>query len=78
YDTAVRIVDKKYYKRAMHKSFLNIYKNECSFLVTGRKIDGKYKGLGDIKIADYEELFSIIPEENFRLDVSSTELRKRL
>ncbi len=78
YDTAVRILDKKYYKRDMHKSFLNIYKNECSFLVTGREIDGKYKGLGDIKIADYEELFSIIPEENFRLDISSTELRKRL
>jgi len=78
YDTAVRILDKKYYKKDIQESFSNIYKNECSFLVTGREIDGKYKDLGDIKIVDYKGLFSIISEENFRVDISSTELRKRL
>ncbi|MBM01998.1 MAG: hypothetical protein CL762_04705 [Chloroflexi bacterium] len=78
YDTAVRIFDKKYYKKDMHQSLSNIYKNGCSFLVTGREKDGKYKSMRDINIEDYKELFSIIPEENFRLDISSTELRKRL
>ena len=78
YDTAVRILDNKYYEKDMKESLSNIKKNECSFLVTGRKINGKYKFLNDLEIEDYKELFSIIPEENFRLDISSTEIRDKL
>ena len=78
YDTAVRILDNKYYEKDMKESLSNIKKNECSFLVTGRKINGKYKYLNNLEIADYKGLFSIIPEENFRLDISSTEIRDKL
>ena len=78
YDTAVRILDNKYYEKDMKESLSNIKKNECSFLVTGRKINGKYKYLNDLEIEDYKGLFSIIPEENFRLDISSTEIRDKL
>ena len=69
YDTAVRILDNKYYEKDMKESLSNIKKNECSFLVTGRKINGKYKYLNDLEIEEYKGLFSIIPEENFRLDI---------
>ena len=78
YDTAVRILDNKYYEKDMKESLSNIKKNECSFLVTGRKINGKYKYLNDVEIEEYKGLFSIIPEENFRLDISSTEIRDKL
>ena len=78
YDTAVRILDNKYYEKDIKESLSNIKKNECSFLVTGRKINGKYKYLNNLEIADYKALFSIIPEENFRLDISSTEIRDKL
>ena len=78
YDTAVRILDNKYYEKDMKESLSNIKKNECSFLVTGRKINGKYKYLNDLEIEEYKGLFSIIPEENFRLDISSTEIRDKL
>ena len=78
YDTAVRILDNKYYEKDIKESLSNIKKNECSFLVTGRKINGKYKFLNDLEIEDYKDLFSIIPEENFRLDISSTEIRDKL
>ena len=78
YDTAVRILDNKYYEKDMKESLSNIKKNECSFLVTGRKINGKYNYLNDLEIEDHKGLFSIIPEENFRLDISSTEIRDKL
>ena len=78
YDTAVRILDNKYYEKDIKESLSNIKKNECSFLVTGRKINGKYKYLNDLEIEEYKGLFSIIPEENFRLDISSTEIRDKL
>ena len=78
YDTAVRILDNKYYEKDMKESLSNIKKNECSFLVTGRKINGKCKYLNDLEIEYYKGLFSIIPEENFRLDISSTEIRDKL
>lgn len=78
YDTAVRILDNKYYEKDMKESLSNIKKNECSFLVTGRKINGKYKYLNDLEIEGHKGLFSIIPEENFRLDISSTEIRDKL
>jgi len=78
YDTAVRILDNKYYEKDIKESLSNIKKNECSFLVTGRKINGKYKYLNDLEIEDHKGLFSIIPEENFRLDISSTEIRDKL
>ncbi|MBN33056.1 MAG: hypothetical protein CL906_03935 [Dehalococcoidia bacterium] len=78
YDTAVRILDNKYYEKDIKESLSNIKKNECSFLVTGRKINGKYKYLNDLEIEYHKGLFSIIPEENFRLDISSTEIRDKL
>mgnify|MGYP001560314749 CR=1 FL=1 len=78
YDTAIRIMDRKYYENDIFKSFSNINSNECSFIVSGRSINGKYKDLSDINITGYEELFTPLPKENFRFDISSTKLRKDL
>ncbi len=78
YDTAIRIMDEKYYKGDIFKSFSNINSNECSFIVSGRSINGDYKDLSDINIAGFEELFTPLPKENFRFDISSTQLRKDL
>jgi nicotinic acid mononucleotide adenylyltransferase len=78
YDTAARLMDQKYYENNILKSFLNIKNNECSFIVSGRSVNGKYKDLSDINITGFKELFTPLPKESFSFDISSTELRKGL
>ena len=46
------------------------------FVVAGRLHHGEFQGLEQINIpSGFEELFIPIPEELFREDISSTELR---
>ena len=52
-----------------------IKKNGCSFLVTGRYIDKKYYDPNEINYGEFKDFFSILPENKFRLDISSTILR---
>ncbi|GJM93509.1 hypothetical protein PR202_ga10071 [Eleusine coracana subsp. coracana] len=49
-----------------------------TFLVGGRKIEGVFKVLEDLDIpGELRDMFISIPEEKFRLDISSTELREK-
>ena len=76
YDTALRLVDDKYYDDDFRKSLKIIEKNNCSFLVSGWFINKKYKKPNNINFEEYDYLFNILSEEKFRIDISSTELRR--
>ena len=75
YDTALRLIDKKYYSNNINDAYNEIKKNGCSFLVTGRYIDKKYYDPNEIDYGEFKDFFSILPENKFRLDISSTILR---
>ena len=48
----------------------------CAFLVCGRKDGGTFKTLKDIRVPDaVSDVFEAL--ENFRIDVSSTEIRRK-
>lgn len=83
YDTAVRILDPKYYGGTdldMGMDLQCIRSKECRFMVAGRtvEIDGKkiYRALENVAIPTrLEELF--LPLDNFRVDISSTMIRSQ-
>jgi hypothetical protein len=80
-DTAARIVHPRFYadsEEKLHDALALIRSHRCRFLVAGRvNAEGEFLGLAGANVpAPFEDLFSEIPEANFRLDVSSTELRE--
>jgi hypothetical protein len=79
-DTAERIVHPRYYggsEEGMHTALCRIRDAGCRFLVAGRKVGERFETLGDIELpAEFAELFTAIPPDEFRADVSSTELRR--
>lgn len=76
YDTAVRVVDAKYYDGTVEAALDGIRETGCDFLVAGRLDNGSFRSVADLKIPHgYESLFDVISEEEFRFDGSSTELR---
>jgi hypothetical protein len=81
-DTAERLVAPKYYgddEIRMHAALEEIAASGCGFLVAVR-IDatGLVRGLSDIAVPRrYVDLFSEIPEQRFRFDTSSSEIRAR-
>ena len=81
WDTMVRVIDPKYYgdsETAMLTALAEIWARGCRFLVAGRQVDGSFRTLADVAIPQgFQPLFQSIPEERFRADVSSTELRER-
>lgn len=80
-DTIARIADVRYYDEcdALRDEAINeIDRNGCRFLVFGRHFDGRFCTLSDIELPETLGLLcSEVPEERFRLDVSSTELRRQ-
>lgn len=79
-DTAVRIVDPRYYQGdagAMRTGLETIRANGCRFLVSGRKIAGRYVGFEQLDLANAPDLFAELPESAFRLDISSSQIRAR-
>ncbi|KAL9830316.1 putative Cytidyltransferase-like domain, rossmann-like alpha/beta/alpha sandwich [Arabidopsis thaliana] len=79
-DTAARLVNPKYYEGS-HKRMLEVLgdckQTGCKFLVGGRNVDGVFKVLDDLEIPkDLSTMFTSIPADTFRMDISSTELRK--
>jgi hypothetical protein len=82
YDTAIRIVNSKYYNNSdaeRDTALEGMQHNGCGFIVGGRTIDGKFHYIDskDINIpAHLMKLFASIPENIFREDISSTELRQ--
>lgn len=84
HDTAIRLVQERYYgsETAMLLQFARLANQNCDFLVAGRMgEDGKFRTLEDIEdvpdIIKRGSLFTSIPSENFRVDISSTEIRAR-
>jgi hypothetical protein len=81
-DTAERLFAPRYYgddEARMHAALEEIAASGCSFMVAVR-IDaaGRVRGLGDIPVPRrYADRFTEIPEQRFRLDTSSTEIRAR-
>ena len=81
-DTAERLVAPKYYgddEARMHAALEDIGRAGGSFLVAVR-IDaaGRVRALSDVPVPQrYAGLFTEIPEDRFRLDTSSSEIRAR-
>lgn len=79
-DTAERLVQLRFYnhnRTNMHAAFDHLRTAGCRFLVAGRVRDGRFFSLPDIEIPEwYRALFEAIPEEQFRIDISSTEIRE--
>ena len=78
-DTALRLVDPKYYDndvQNMYTSLQKVMDNKCDFLVAGRLQNSEFKTINDMAIPEaFISLFQGIPESQFRMDLSSTELR---
>ncbi|KAJ0962668.1 hypothetical protein J5N97_027790 [Dioscorea zingiberensis] len=80
-DTAARLINPKYYGGdygRMLEILGGCKRSSCTFLVGGRNVDGVFKVLEDFDIPqELEGMFISIPENSFRMDISSTEIRKR-
>lgn len=81
-DTAERLFLPKYYgddADRMHLALEEIASSGASFLVACRSdASGRVRTLTDIAVPQrYADLFTEIPEERFRSDMSSTEIRAR-
>ncbi|KAH9746690.1 CTP transf like domain-containing protein [Citrus sinensis] len=80
-DTAARLIDPKYYDGdpgKMVEVLSGCKRTGCTFIVAGRNIDGVFKVLEDFDIPEVvRDIFVSIPVEEFRMDISSTEIRKR-
>lgn len=81
YDTAVRLLQGKYYEgrdRGMVAALDELAGDRCRFWVAGRLQGGVYQTLADIDLPRaHAALFAAIPEGEFRMDISSTQLRAR-
>jgi hypothetical protein len=78
-DTAVRIVQPRFYGDSVEQmcaALDEIRRTGARFLVAGRLVDGKFIGLEQVEILEpCRDLFTTIPAEKFRVDISSTQLR---
>jgi len=79
-DTAERIVEPRYYGGSieqMRAALLRVRQAGCRFLVAGRKVGECFQTLADVDLLpEFAGLFTSIPADVFRADVSSTELRR--
>ena len=80
YDTALRLLQSRYYdddKSKMHAALATTQAAGCRFLVAGRRWQGRFRTASDLSIpAAFADLFDELPEDDFRLDTSSTEVRE--
>lgn len=78
-DTAVRVLQKKFYRNSetqMNNALHRIAEHGCRFLVAARPMNGSILSLGECEIPTaFRDLFEAIPQEDFLLDFSSTQLR---
>lgn len=80
FDTAVRLVEPRYYgdEAAMHAALAAIRDQGCRFLVAGRVQNGDFGTLDQVGVPPmFQDMFLALPEARFRIDLSSTELRRR-
>ncbi len=80
YDTALRLLESRYYdddESKMHAALAAIRAAGCRFLVAGRRWQGRFRTASDLSIpAGFADLFEELPEGDFRIDTSSTEVRE--
>jgi hypothetical protein len=82
YDTAARILAPRYYQdstAALHDALQALHDAGCRFLVAGRlDAAGRFLRVEDLTPPGaFRHLFDGIAEEQFRLDLSSTQLRQQ-
>lgn len=79
FDTASRLIDPAYYdgdRQQMLDALAAIRDAGCRFLVAGRLHGDVFRTLDDMRIpVGFENLFEGLPEEAFRVDLSSSYLR---
>lgn len=80
-DTVVRVLDPQYYgnsRTAMIDAMKFIRSHKCYFVVGGRLRGETWVDLNGVHIPEeVRDMFIPIPKELFRVDISSTEIRKR-
>lgn len=81
-DTAARILQPRFYgdsAERMEQALATLRDHRCRFLVAGRvDASGQFLALDDLAIPPaHRDLFTAIPADLFRMDVSSTQLRKQ-
>jgi hypothetical protein len=80
-DTAARVVQPRYYgdETDMARALDAIRDRGCRFFVGGRlDRDGRFVDVAGVAIPDrYRDMFAGLGETEFRVDVSSTELRRQ-
>lgn len=83
-DTLARLVDPRFYARdegGVRDAFARMRTAGCRFLVAARldPSSGRVRTLADCAIPrGFERLFEAIPATDFRMDLSSTELREKM
>jgi len=79
-DTLRRIADDRYYRHdpgARDAALRGIAARRCHFLVFGRQAEGRFLTLADLELpAVLRRISRGVPAEQFREDISSTELRQ--
>ena len=82
-DTAARLVDPRFYGdsvAAMRGALEEVARYGCSFLVAGRLVEERFRTLADVALPlppTLRALFRELPENSFRHDISSSEIRAR-
>ena len=81
FDTAVRIVDPRFYgndPEEMLRALEQIRQFGSRFIVAGRRDKERYRVGSEIIVpSGFEQLFQFLPEQEFREDISSSEIRQR-
>ena len=81
YDTYIRILNPKYYNDStdnLRKALDEFRLYGTKFIVAGRLVDGEWETPNeDLNLVPdgYKDLFLTLTEKEFRMDISSTELR---
>jgi len=78
FDTAVRLIDPKYYggEKGRDAALAKLVERGCRVVVGGRADgEGVFRVWEDRLAGEFRGLFEVIPETEFRVDVSSTLLR---
>ena len=80
WDTAVRVIDPKYYggEAARDAALRKLLDRGCRLVIGGRvDAGGAFRTWDADTLAEFAELFVPLTEADFRADVSSTELRRK-
>ena len=79
YDTAERLVDSRYYGNSdvrMQESLERLQRDGTIIWVAGRLVNDCFKTLNDITLPEgLEDLFKSVTQDQFRIDISSTQIR---